>query len=141
MATHCAALRLSLYGRTKAGTVYFDLLSGLPYDRGNGHAFLGVVYEQHGGSRYDLPGISAGSVSVAASGLGTVISASISYADTGADQFQHGRSPTLSCIWAGTDAVAECGAGILDINGRRGSRSAKLIQTAVDDRKEMTWDR
>ena len=36
---------------------------------------------------------------------------------------------SMANIWPGTDAVAECGAGILDINGRRGSRSAKLIQT------------
>ena len=141
MAAHRAALRLSLYSRTNAGEVYFDLLFGLPCDRSTGHAFLGVVYERYGGSRHDLPGISAGSVSVASSRLGTVISASISYSDTGADQFQHGRSPTSTNIWPGADAVAECGAGILDINGRRGSRSAKLIQTAVDDRKEMTWDR
>ena len=92
-----------------------------------------VVHEQHGGSRYDLPRTGVGSVSGAASGFGTVISASISYSDTGADQFQYGRPPTSTSIWPGANTVAECGAGILDINGRRGSRSAKLIQTAVDD--------
>ena len=129
MAAHCAALRVSLYGRTDAGTVYFDLLSGLLCDRSTGHAFLGVVYEQHGGSRYDLPRTGVGSVSGAASGFGTVISASISYSDTGADQFQYGRPPTSTSIWPGANTVAECGAGIRGINSRGGSRSTKLVQT------------
>ena len=129
MAAHCAALRLSLYGRTTAGTVYFDLLSGLPCDRSIGHALLGIVYEQYGGSRYDLPRTGAGSVSVAASGPGTFVTASISYSGTGADQFQHGRSPTSSSIWPGADAVAKCGIGIPDINGLRGSMRAKPVQT------------
>ena len=128
MAAYRAALRVSLYSRTNVGAVYFDLLSGLPCDRGAGHAFFGAVHEQYGGSRHYLCGISGGSVPLDTAGTGTAVTAALSYVGAGADQFQHGRSPAASHLWAGADADAECGVVLFSIIGRSGCSCAEPLQ-------------
>ena len=129
MAAHRAALRVSLYSRTNVGEVYSDLLSGLPCDRGAGHAFFGAVHEQYGGSRHYLCGISGGSVSLDTAGTGTDVAAALSDADAGADQFQYGRSQAASCIRSGADAAAERGMVIFGIIGHSGRGCEEPLQT------------
>ena len=112
-----------------AGTLLLiDLLSGLPCDRGAGHAFFGAVHEQYGGSRHYLCGISGGSVPLDTAGTGTAVTAALSDAGAGTYQFQYGRSPAATSSWLGVDATAECGGVLFSIIGRSGCSCAEPLQ-------------
>ena len=129
MAAYRAALRVSLYSRTNVGAVYFDLLSGMPRDRGAGDAILGIVHEQYGGSRHYLRGVSYGSFLLDTAGAWTAVATAVSDAGAGTYQFQYGRSATSTSIWACADADAECGVVLFSIIGRSGCSCAEPLQT------------
>ena len=129
MAAYRAALCVSLYTRSNAGMVYFDLLSGMPCNRGVGDAAFSTAHEQYGGSRHYLRGVSDGSVPLDTAGAGTVVAAAVSDAGAGTYQFQYGRSATSTSIWACADAAAERGMVIFGIIGHSGRGCEEPLQT------------